>query len=917
MKSRRNASTQPAPESAPRRLANTALANTAAVGVIDMAAPASRPVSFKHLCNYYVPPTVHIEGDQPAYMDFIASPADSVAPSAAVFDDTVPSLQTRDAGVPDPGEEEVSGHDGTADTIPTAPMHMQRVVTEATTAASDAPTDCSAHAHAATVIFGSDNAGPALVVTYKLVNTSAQYLVHLVSCEGTTPSGRARRVFAKFPYASPYRGVGTTREPGTISIHGDGTSQRFIVNLYARLRDGAPAVAGHDTSWKRAHYLQGALDALYTHIRKHHSHDASVAFPWYMGCGADGGGVWRKHRDMLDRFAARLNNIDGLTVAVMICKPRTMQEVFGADARTTVADAIPSSRPRLPVDAMHMQREITSGEGSTRRDRIAGGRDTAITRTRAAAKPTAARGLRRAADGSLVVTPRDLSDVIRVRGDFLHTKAAYLVHQVACKGDRPTQHAARVFAAFPHADVFARKGPVRMPGTFVVHGDGDTKRFVVNVHAQIHSRPASHNGIDSPGNRLTYFSQALRALCSWVLEHETGTTSFAFPDRIGCQYDNSGVWSGYLREIRAFARDVNATRDLAVEVCIYEKRTGAGARAHAEPAHSASGDDDAQPRHPPAGRDTDGDSRAGPPDSHAGPTALIIPIPANAADSGSATDDVPAEHCSTRDTLPVADDLAVPRSAGPVTARDLGRGRGRGRGRGGGRPTGQRYGGGRGHPWMQKGSRLVPPDTTDAHRSGGGDAGDHTHAALTDETSEVKATIADVDLSKTDSSPRPTSGVRVVLGDVLDAPGTYIVHQANCVSVRAAGLAKALFGRYPHANCYGPRREAVTAGCISVHGDGAVKRRVVNLFGQHRPGGPQKWGVDCNDTQTAREGHFRAGLQRLVDHIANHGALALEPSLWLLLLAGCRNVTLGCGPDCDSWLGVGVKPAPGCEAHGM
>jgi hypothetical protein len=41
-----------------------------------------------------------------------------------------------------------------------------------------------------------------------------------------------------------------------------------------------------------------------------------------------------------------------------------------------------------------------------------------------------------------------------------------------------------------------------------------------------------------------------------------------------------------------------------------------------------------------------------------------------------------------------------------------------------------------------------------------------------------------------------------VSGDLLGAPEQWIAHQCNCRSRGARGLAKHLFGRFPHANVY-------------------------------------------------------------------------------------------------------------------
>lgn len=49
---------------------------------------------------------------------------------------------------------------------------------------------------------------------------------------------------------------------------------------------------------------------------------------------------------------------------------------------------------------------------------------------------------------------------------------------------------------------------------------------------------------------------------------------------------------------------------------------------------------------------------------------------------------------------------------------------------------------------------------------------------------------------------RDSGRLQKIEGDLLDSPCTYIVHQCNCKTTYAKGLAKSLFDKFPHANCY-------------------------------------------------------------------------------------------------------------------
>jgi hypothetical protein len=62
-----------------------------------------------------------------------------------------------------------------------------------------------------------------------------------------------------------------------------------------------------------------------------------------------------------------------------------------------------------------------------------------------------------------------------------------------------------------------------------------------------------------------------------------------------------------------------------------------------------------------------------------------------------------------------------------------------------------------------------------------------------------------------------------------------LVHQCNCVTNYAKGLAKTVFDLYPDANIYKSRND------YSKPGDINIILPIVNLFGQRLPGKPNKY----------------------------------------------------------------------------
>jgi O-acetyl-ADP-ribose deacetylase (regulator of RNase III) len=103
---------------------------------------------------------------------------------------------------------------------------------------------------------------------------------------------------------------------------------------------------------------------------------------------------------------------------------------------------------------------------------------------------------------------------------------------------------------------------------------------------------------------------------------------------------------------------------------------------------------------------------------------------------------------------------------------------------------------------------------------------------------------------------------------ILDADEQYIVHQLNCVTNHAAGLALAIFQRFPYADVYSQREYPHTPtsdeqpGNIIVCGNGEDQRFVVGIYGQYYPG-KSKYPDGKRDGILVREIAFNSGLQKI------------------------------------------------------
>jgi hypothetical protein len=105
-------------------------------------------------------------------------------------------------------------------------------------------------------------------------------------------------------------------------------------------------------------------------------------------------------------------------------------------------------------------------------------------------------------------------------------------------------------------------------------------------------------------------------------------------------------------------------------------------------------------------------------------------------------------------------------------------------------------------------------------------------------------------------------------GDLLEAPVDAIVHQTNCVSHGAAGLAAAVFGKHPEANTYHLNRRVYLFGSYEAFiVDNAPYRMVVNCFSQVNTGPPSEdLFLGLRDNATTRLEAVRVAVQAFVQN---------------------------------------------------
>lgn len=140
--------------------------------------------------------------------------------------------------------------------------------------------------------------------------------------------------------------------------------------------------------------------------------------------------------------------------------------------------------------------------------------------------------------------------------------------------------------------------------------------------------------------------------------------------------------------------------------------------------------------------------------------------------------------------------------------------------------------------------------------------------------------------------------IEIVSDNLFNAKEKYLCHQCNCITNRAAHLAKDVFSKYPYANIYEERQKldgsiymdykepSDKPGTIVIRGNGLDQRYVINLLGQYYPGKSQKIN-HLLDSPEVRENYFYKSLL-CIAKISNLESIAFP---W----------KIGCGAAGGNW----------------
>lgn len=151
-----------------------------------------------------------------------------------------------------------------------------------------------------------------------------------------------------------------------------------------------------------------------------------------------------------------------------------------------------------------------------------------------------------------------------VIGDLLDAEEQYIAHQCNCVTPKASGLALYLYNKFPYSNVYLRRGIDNhhdKPGTIQVSGNGEDKRYVINMFSQYYPGGAWDDfKNDTYSLREEYFKKCLNEISQLP-----NINSVAFPYKIGCGLAG-GNWDNYLNMIKDFA-----DKNLQVEVVIYQR----------------------------------------------------------------------------------------------------------------------------------------------------------------------------------------------------------------------------------------------------------------------------------------------------------------------------------------------------------
>lgn len=147
-----------------------------------------------------------------------------------------------------------------------------------------------------------------------------------------------------------------------------------------------------------------------------------------------------------------------------------------------------------------------------------------------------------------------------INKSIIYSNTKYIAHQCNCLTKHSKGLAYHLFEAFPYAnDYMTRndqdwKNTRDKQGTISIRGNGEDKRYVINLFVQLFpGKPKFPDSkIDGYQARINFFKQCLNKV-----QQIENLESIAFPDHMGCNLAG-GNWETYFKILEEFDQKVNA-----------------------------------------------------------------------------------------------------------------------------------------------------------------------------------------------------------------------------------------------------------------------------------------------------------------------------------------------------------------------
>ncbi len=149
-----------------------------------------------------------------------------------------------------------------------------------------------------------------------------------------------------------------------------------------------------------------------------------------------------------------------------------------------------------------------------------------------------------------------------ITGDILESKDKYLLHQTNTISNTAGGLAYSIFEKYPYANIYSNRTEQSIPGTIDICGNGEDKRFIINMMGQVYPGPPRfpESNLDGSLIREKYFHK-----CLLKVANIPNLESVAMPVGIGCGL-GGGEWSHYLQTIINFAKFINEKQGAIVNL---------------------------------------------------------------------------------------------------------------------------------------------------------------------------------------------------------------------------------------------------------------------------------------------------------------------------------------------------------------